>query len=701
MAPMSSLTMSFRFLMLAAIVGGAQAVVAVAAAVAPVCSYGNCSGDLGLPGCGVGGPSTLERWRTDFGAGDRLSFVKRYSCTDADECRDNGLLGKISSHLRCLVKGPSGRGSLEMSAYVDANMAGSRSEFHTKRPCGFYDIPGLHTGVAGLSVPGTAVATTTADPRRMLAERNASDDSDAEEDAENSTCSNEEQLLEFYHGRVDPKRQLDPGCPYMPLPEHEEIVRKPPSSWPEGMKWPWNYQWSYLGPVYAIEYVNGEYPGSSKYDAGEEMDEYLIKFGRNSTEVASGCDESSWLRSKNPDASGAFYDGGVHIRSKRGSYLTRRMYQFKNDAQRDAALAAAVEDSTGQTNPGLMYAHLVAGMSGCDVEMVFEVKPKVGGGLEMRTSFPLFAFTFERQVRLRESSAVWVSGAADSAYGEALHFCVSQPALQHAQNLPCADTQPEAAFVEMGAFALTFVCQATGERVAAQMEMQMANGSWISSSALSRSQLEPTRWMEAKPTQEPKLPEYPRFRFTLTAVQAPESCGVMFFDPLLIPPNGDGLLYSTDTAKVDVPITDTAKVDVAIACSSCSDGCVVNGICYLTHPSTGQAVTEDVCQEHKGTWCGGLPTTSTSTEFGSTTTTSVDMESSSAAPIGTTSTGTGSSTTSLSTTDMLATTVTATTTTATSTATWSPTPDVETTSSARTSATFHLVVALVLLGGSW
>mmetsp|Transcript_76725 Transcript_76725/g.193018 ORF Transcript_76725/g.193018 Transcript_76725/m.193018 type:complete len:641 (+) Transcript_76725:41-1963(+) len=605
MAPMSSLTMSFRFLMLAAIVGGAQAVVAVAAAVAPVCSYGNCSGDLGLPGCGVGGPSTLERWRTDFGAGDRLSFVKRYSCTDADECRDNGLLGKISSHLRCLVKGPSGRGSLEMSAYVDANMAGSRSEFHTKRPCGFYDIPGLHTGVAGLSVPGTAVATTTADPRRMLAERNASDDSDAEEDAENSTCSNEEQLLEFYHGRVDPKRQLDPGCPYMPLPEHEEIVRKPPSSWPEGMKWPWNYQWSYLGPVYAIEYVNGEYPGSSKYDAGEEMDEYLIKFGRNSTEVASGCDDSSWLKSKNPDASGAFYDGGVHIRSKRGSYLTRRMYQFKNDAQRDAALAAAVEDSTGQTNPGLMYAHLVAGMSGCDVEMVFEVKPKVGGGLEMRTSFPLFAFTFERQVRLRESSAVWVSGAADSAYGEALHFCVSQPALQHAQNLPCADTQPEAAFVEMGAFALTFVCQATGERVAAQMEMQMANGSWISSSALSRSQLEPTRWRDASAAGVDG-PEFPVFRLALTAEQAPESCGVMFFDPLLVPPSGDGLLYSSAAAVPDPdPIAD---------CSSCPGGCISEGVCYLKHPTTGEDVTPEMCQQAtSGTWCDDVAGSSTTT----------------------------------------------------------------------------------------
>jgi hypothetical protein len=342
-------------------------------------------------------------------------------------------------------------------------------------------------------------------------------------------------LYELYQTPSIQDVSLDSRCPYIQFPASETVVRPPPNSWPADKKRAWSFQHSFLGPRFEVSSVNGEWVGDQQHDASESREEYLIEFGEGSSESASVCDDTH--NDHNPDAAVAVYDGGVHILSRRGSYLTTRMYQFKNAAQRDAARAASLADASGQTNPGLMHAHLVDGMSGCDVELVFEVTPKAGGGLDLEFGFPLFAFTRERQARLRSSAAVWISESAE--HGGTVHFVVQSSALQHAQIMPCADSMPEDAYEALGSFALTFVCKASGGRVTAEMFVRLADGSMMPSADISRNSSAPTLWAAGG---QADAEGAPTFRFELTAEQAPESCGVMFFDPLFKPPEGDGLL---------------------------------------------------------------------------------------------------------------------------------------------------------------
>jgi len=525
----------------------------------PLCTYGNCSGNM--PQCNSS--MKLDSWRSRFAEGDRMSYVGRYSCSpDGGVCHDTSLMGKLSGHLRCLVKGAGGVGALDTRAYVDTVVGFARVEFHTKRPCGFYhlDLWGQLEVANGSKQSSNSSNQSSSrgvgieeDPGRRLGaplslasagQRRLAEDNSTNETAD-ASCSNTDRLAQFYAGEIDEAQQLDATCPYWQLPAGGESVRQRPSGWPAGQKWAWDLQHSFLGPVYAVGEVNGEYPGDDAADANETFNEYAIEFGSAQVGAVWACEERKGSSgSSNPDASGAMYDGGVRITSKRGAYLTTHIYQFKNDAQRDAALAAAAADQTGETNPGLQYAHLVTGAGGCDVEIVFQVKPMSGGGLRMSFSFPLFAYTHERQAPLRSSTAAWVSGSADDANGEAVHVLVGKRALQTAQNLPCASAQPEDAYEEIAVFALTLVCQATGERVTASTEMVLANGTGLPAGQISRNGTAPTPWnlsqaFDPAGQQNEEL----EFRMTLTAQQAPENCTAMFLDPLIHAPDGDGLEY--------------------------------------------------------------------------------------------------------------------------------------------------------------
>ena len=65
------------------------------------------------------------------------------------------------------------------------------------------------------------------------------------------------------------------------------------------------------------------------------------------------------------------YNGGMVVESNPIAELTYRSFMFKNEAERQAALA----DSG---NKGLQYAKQMKGANGCDAEVVYEIKPKPG-----------------------------------------------------------------------------------------------------------------------------------------------------------------------------------------------------------------------------------------------------------------------------------------------------------------------------------
>ena len=72
----------------------------------------------------------------------------------------------------------------------------------------------------------------------------------------------------------------------------------------------------------------------------------------------------------------ALWDGGVTITARVGDWFTYRFFLFKNEATLEAARSNA-------SNAGLQYAQSFPGASGCNAEVVLELTPKSGGGLDV------------------------------------------------------------------------------------------------------------------------------------------------------------------------------------------------------------------------------------------------------------------------------------------------------------------------------
>ena len=175
-------------------------------------------------------------------------------------------------------------------------------------------------------------------------------------------------------------------------------------------------------------------------------------------------------------------------------------------------------------NPGLKYAHSFAGINGCSIEIVLEVSIKAGGGVSVVGSFPLESMALEREKAVRGSVSLCKTEKEIIAFAG-----IKQ--LREAQNVEY-DPTCETGNREILRFSRTFVCKATGQSVEASFEFNTKTGV---ASKVSSDCTKPTPYMTGTPGTGMKLHEAPSFTMTLTAAQAPESCGAMYWDPLLAP----------------------------------------------------------------------------------------------------------------------------------------------------------------------
>ena len=267
---------------------------------------------------------------------------------------------------------------------------------------------------------------------------------------------------------------------------------------------------SWYGPLLQVPNVNGEDLNNFDLDSTEEIRHTTIA----GVEGGSACTRTE------SEGTMTFYDGGVMGEVRRSANLVYRSFQFKKPADRAAAIAV----STDTVNPGLKYAHSFAGLNGCSIEIVLEVSIKPGGGAELTGSFPLESMALDREKAVRGSVSVCKTAEEIIAFAGVKELRESQN-VEH-------DVTCESGNREILRFSRTFVCKATGEIVEASFEFETAAGPVreISSDCSI-----PTAYKASQGAEGMVLHQSASFKMILDSSQAPESCGAMYWDPLISP----------------------------------------------------------------------------------------------------------------------------------------------------------------------
>ena len=273
---------------------------------------------------------------------------------------------------------------------------------------------------------------------------------------------------------------------------------------------------SWFGPQLQISNINGEDQNQPSLDTTEIVSHGLIAGVSGATSCTRTFPDEGQLSGQQTMT---LYDGGVMGEVTRSSNLKYRSFQFKKPEDRDAAIAV----STDTVNPGLMYAHSFAGINGCAIEIVLEVAIQSTGGVVLIGDFPFESMAVEREKAVRGSVSVCATTDEIIVYAGIRE-------LREAQNVEY-DEGCETGMREMLRFSCTFVCKTTGSAVQADFQFFAINGPV---SQISTDCTNPTPY-QTNPPSPMALHQSATFQMTLSPAQAPQSCGAMYWDPLLAP----------------------------------------------------------------------------------------------------------------------------------------------------------------------
>ena len=476
---------------------------------------------IGEPGEQWNGPASTprctdkwQRWTDDFAAGERA--IRMYSQSYVCDGNDCDVVGAFSPKyaFQCATKGPGGAGSnLALDPVAQYTMIGVTAEFHSAKPCRFLSELGAPVEEARRLDEGNA--------RRLdVGSGEGGGTGGAAGGAEGGSG-------EGYQGCIEPAidacRYPDPPDGLTALPHFSDLQL--PDHWP--------------GLLMDMGNLNNADPHLNHESwAPDEEFRHMLPYGVS----GSVCDDSSYDAGGNmlseAGAERAFYDGGVLIEKTRGP-VTTRSYIFKNDADRELAKA-------DERNLGLKYAKTFTGENGCDTEVVWEITPQNGGGVEMELTVPLDAASCETEQGLRNAVHVYYTG-------EEVVVLVTRRALKEAHYLNA--TCDAGGYKELVRFASSFVCKETGESVSATVKFFNDRDEEYAASQLSTDASNPTPYYTGTGVNYlgqggrcteggiSYRPHGSRFQISASAADAPESCGSFYWDPLLQAVPGDGIAW--------------------------------------------------------------------------------------------------------------------------------------------------------------
>ena len=183
-----------------------------------------------------------------------------------------------------------------------------------------------------------------------------------------------------------------------------------------------------------------------------------------------------------------FFDGSITINQTVNEYLAIEAFMFKND------------EIAQQTLASIPHTMTLGNMGACRIELLFMFRPMSGGGLSARVQVRLHAFgNLEEQVN---NAVTAVTDTTNNALVLSLPTDLmldgsGQGPSGCGSTTPLNASSPNSTLMEI---AMSFVCASTGESVSGTME-------WDGQAVM----------------------------VNLTPEQAPESCGTLYWDPLVTP----------------------------------------------------------------------------------------------------------------------------------------------------------------------
>jgi hypothetical protein len=470
----------------------------------------------------------LGKWENDFAAGERAFIMQSqsYTCQESS-CMPGATMGDFEAKFasNCMVKASGGRQSTAIQDPVpQATGMGMNVEFHAQKPCKALGLLGLGEDKA----------------------RPAPTESGSGESGSGAGCS-------------DPMT----SCAYPEAPAG--LTRMP--FLPDKSLNAWN------GLAFTVNVGEQEvtdWPGSLNFKHDQI-------YGVESS-VCRICDSDPCVYSiENWQQEKAFYDGGMMMErsvarsAADGGTFTTRAFMFKKDSDK----AAAQADSRNQ---GLKYAQTF-GENGCNIEVVWEIEPMAGGGLNVQLGMDYGAATCETEEGLRNADAVYFTGSE-------VVVLLEEAAIKRANHL---DDSCASGYKEMLRFASNFVCKDTEAVISADIIYYNDVGqafapvpSALSADALAKAglttgsgelgQVQPLSQDPSNPTpfftgtgvdyfsggkvcasgaSDGERPSGSQFKITASPTTAPDTCSAYYWDPLLSATEGDGMAWEVDCASGD------------------------------------------------------------------------------------------------------------------------------------------------------
>ena len=352
-----------------------------------------------------------KQWRDNFGHEERAYMMQSQSYTcrgENTDCMTGNDAGDFEPKYTfiCMSKGPGGKGStLIQDPAPDYTIIGATTEFHSHKPCMLLEqlmhLDGIDPG-KGDEGEGKGNCEECLPYLHCLNPEQEDDqcqhapswchDCEPPQKAGGNRRRTEAASGEFGSGMNAGSGEVGNGevcetvnqevCAYPPMPNGLQAMPHLPDG--ELTKW---------GGLLLNVIANQEdqAPG---WPASETISHHPI-YGVDGT--------ACQLMEEHEGRERGFYDGGVVVEKTFGSYMTTRAFMFKNDADREVAMQ-------DERNKGLKYAKTFTGENGCDTEVVWELKPLAGGGLEMEVTVPLDATTCEGEQALRNAIVVYFTG---------------------------------------------------------------------------------------------------------------------------------------------------------------------------------------------------------------------------------------------------------------------------------------------------
>jgi hypothetical protein len=227
--------------------------------------------------------------------------------------------------------------------------------------------------------------------------------------------------------------------------------------------------------------------------------------------------------------------------------MSYKAYVFASEEERQAALA-------DPRNAGLKYAREMKGENGCDVEIVYEFKPRPGGGLWVELNYtPQPTSNDQSKNRaLKDTTSSYLIPGENTVVVQ-----TSRSAMRRAQHLPVRPGCDDGMLTVIKMSSL-FICKATGLPVnisSITMSRTSAEGGPLEHPPavnISTDPANPTTFLvgPANSTRaQTANPTDPGFRVTMDPADAPVSCGSFYWDPLILSVPGDGKAASGVAAK--------------------------------------------------------------------------------------------------------------------------------------------------------